>query len=444
MNNAKRVLLFTILACTFLSVFSFFPPIKTPAYIIKKIDLFSDIRKEKTQADAAENDSPQTVSAKKEEKKEPKVFEHYLIPAQIVSFSNNASKPALENFVAKLVKLKKEKRGKVRIAFMGDSMIEGDLLTQDFRLALQHEFGGNGVGFVPVTDIAASIRTTANSKYSNDWAKRNYKSDNTNGLFISGNVFNSGGASWLSVSDNTTPDSLQNAVQINLLYGKGKGTVVCNDASVVLDDNALFNVQHLAHGKSVSLKVSDQSIPLFGTSFESENGVIVDNFSFRGISGIEIKKLDDGLLSQINDKRPYDLIVLEYGINVLFRPNDTNFDWYYKMMLPSIQKIKKCFPNADILMLSSGDRAFRYGGEWASAKGVSELVKTQATMAMDENICFFNLFETMGGENSIVAWANSTPALANKDYVHPNHNGAKKLAGILFDAVMHEVHKASN
>ena len=37
----------------------------------------------------------------------------------------------------------------VRIAFLGDSYIEGDILTQDLRDELQRTFGGRGVGFVP-------------------------------------------------------------------------------------------------------------------------------------------------------------------------------------------------------------------------------------------------------------------------------------------------------
>ena len=37
----------------------------------------------------------------------------------------------------------------VRIAFMGDSFVEGDILTADLRESLQETFGGGGVGFVP-------------------------------------------------------------------------------------------------------------------------------------------------------------------------------------------------------------------------------------------------------------------------------------------------------
>ena len=39
----------------------------------------------------------------------------------------------------------------IRIAFLGDSFIEGDILTADFRAMLQKQSGGCGVGFVPIS-----------------------------------------------------------------------------------------------------------------------------------------------------------------------------------------------------------------------------------------------------------------------------------------------------
>ena len=46
--------------------------------------------------------------------------------------------------------LKREKIIKIRIAYLGDSMIEGDLITQTLRELLQKEYGGQGVGFLPI------------------------------------------------------------------------------------------------------------------------------------------------------------------------------------------------------------------------------------------------------------------------------------------------------
>ena len=46
----------------------------------------------------------------------------------------------------------------VRIAFMGDSFVEGDILTSDLRSELQQSFGGRGVDFVPCDIPFATAR----------------------------------------------------------------------------------------------------------------------------------------------------------------------------------------------------------------------------------------------------------------------------------------------
>ena len=108
------------------------------------------------------------------------------------------------------------------------------------------------------------------------------------------------------------------------------------------------------------------------------------------------------------------------------------------MMSPILEKFKKAFPETDFLIVSSADRAFRYNGEYRTAIGMPNLLEIQAKLAYNHQMCFFNLFETMGGENSIVKWANQKPALANKDYIHPNGKGTEILAQKIFQAMIND------
>ena len=71
-----------------------------------------------------------------------KDFELYKKPELITNFYKGDSINALSIFSEKLHQLKTTKKGKIRIAYFGDSMIEGDLLTQTLRKLLQQEFGG--------------------------------------------------------------------------------------------------------------------------------------------------------------------------------------------------------------------------------------------------------------------------------------------------------------
>ena len=58
---------------------------------------------------------------------------------------------------------------RIRIAWFGDSMIEGDLITSTVRSIMQKEFGGSGVGFVPLLTSVAGFRKTIEQTSSSDW-----------------------------------------------------------------------------------------------------------------------------------------------------------------------------------------------------------------------------------------------------------------------------------
>ena len=111
------------------------------------------------------------------------------------------------------------------------------------------------------------------------------------------------------------------------------------------------------------------------------------------------------------------------------------------MCIPILKKIKGSFPATDFVLVSTADRAFRYGGEYRSAVGIDSLVKIQAVLAYETGSSFYNQFQTMGGTNSIVEWAKQKPALANQDYVHPNHRGAAILGTRFYEAILKEYNK---
>ena len=389
-------------------------------------------------ADSLQKEMPLVLSPKNAKK-----FEIYQSGGVITDFSNNQKQAALFSLMQKLHTLKTTGKGKVRIAYFGDSMIEGDLITQTIRKLLQQEFGGKGVGYLPVTSPVAKFRTTAGSIASEGWEDVNFKSKNRLPLFLSGHVFLGNPGADMTLTDRTSDTaSVLNKI---ILYGSLQNELELNANGniITLQGKDDFNTMTFTGDGAARFRLSQFSsaLPLYGVSFESENGVIVDNFSFRGISGIELNKFDSSFLQQINSAHPYDLIVFQYGVNMLFRPEDKNFNWYGKAFRPVVEKFRKNFPASNLMMVSTADRAFRYNGNYESAHGIDSLIKVQAGIAYNCGIGFYNQFETMGGHESIVRWANTVPSLANKDYVHPNFRGAEVLGKYFFDALMKDYQK---
>jgi len=441
MNSNRRVLQFVTGSVCIYLLLSFVGLIANFQWMpFKRINLVSDvISGQQIPVTLTLADSTTVVV----EDKPDKNFDLYRKPRFITSFSADLSKPSLSNFMQDLKDLRSGKKKKVRIAYFGDSMIEGDLLTQTLRQLLQQTFGGSGVGYVPITSQVSKFRQTVTHNYSGGWNDENFKNAKTGKLYLSGHLFRSGG-DWVQMIDQTVMDSTA-IIEKSLLCGNSQGSVniTVNNSNRIINSGTDFNrIPLVADGnKAIKLSVADTRLPLYGVSFESASGIIVDNFSFRGITGIEFARIDAAFLEAIAEKNPYDLIVFQYGVNLLFRPNDKNFNWYAKSMLPVVQKLRKSFPTADFLLISTADRAFRYGGEYKSAVGIDSLIKRQATIAYETGSSFYNQFASMGGTNSIVDWAKRNPSLANKDYVHPNHRGAEVLARYLYEAMMSEYNK---
>lgn len=372
-----------------------------------------------------------------------KDFDLYKKGRIITGFQTDTTQSSLNHFLQKLYELKSGQKRKVRIAYFGDSMIEGDLLTQTVRKLLQQAFGGSGVGFVPITSQVSKFRQTVSHNYSGGWQDENFKTGKTNKLYLSGHLFRSSG-DWVQMTDQTITDSAA-IIEKNLLCGNAPGyaSIMVNSRQQSINAIRLLNRIPLVtdHNKSIRLAVSNSALPVYGVSFESPHGVFVDNFSFRGITGIEFARIDSLFMEAIDTENPYDLIIFQYGVNLLFRPNDRNFNWYGKAMLPIVRKFRNCFDKTDFLVVSTADRAFRYGGEYKSAVGIDSLVKIQAMVAYETGSAFYNQFASMGGTNSIVDWAKRNPSLANRDYVHPNHRGAEVLGTYLYEAIMLEYQK---
>ncbi|QHS62115.1 SGNH/GDSL hydrolase family protein [Chitinophaga agri] len=351
----------------------------------------------------------------------------------------------LEHFLTALDELKAKKRKKVRIAYFGDSMIEGDLITEDLRDSLQRLFGGQGVGFVPVTSVVAGFRTTITHTFSKDWKDYSYKQlpPASLPLGISGHTFMPGESSWIKYQS-VKKRGLSKFEQVSLLYGPvNSGSISVNNKSYTLSGHQAVNKLSLqmdsVNSKQVTIKwAGGSAAPLYGVSFEGDTGVYVDNFSFRGISGIELGKLSGKLLQQMQEEHPYDLIVLHYGANVLWKPELTDYDWYGGPMRKVIDSLRNDIPNASFLVISTADKSYKKSGNYVTAPGVTALLKVQHDLAKSHGTAYWNLYAAMGGHNSMIRWVEGDPVLANKDYTHFNRQGAAKVGALLYKAMMDE------
>ncbi|KAA2245609.1 hypothetical protein F0L74_06535 [Chitinophaga agrisoli] len=352
--------------------------------------------------------------------------------------------PGMQHFLNALQDLKTGKRKKVRIAYFGDSMIEGDLITSDLRDSLQTQFGGAGVGFVPVTSVVASFRTTILHTFSKNWTDYHFRNNPPQNLALglSGHTFLPAAESWARYAP-VHRHGLDRFDEVYVFYGPANGgNVIINGKPYTLSGDAPVNELALRQDttqQSVMLKYEGGApMPFYGLSFESSNGIYVDNFSFRGISGIELAKLGKGMLQQMQQQHPYDLVVLHYGANVLFRPELTDYSWYERPMQRVIDSLRHTWPQTSFLIVGTADKAYKKTDRYITAPGVAALLKVQHELAEQHGTAYWNLFAAMGGEGSMTHWVEGDTTFANKDYTHFNSKGAARVGALLYKAIMDE------
>ena len=349
-------------------------------------------------------------------------------------------------FYENLYQLETNKTGNVRIAYFGDSMTDGDMIVQDIRNNYQGQFGGRGVGLVAITSESAASRSSVIHEYSKNWKTQSYLNVKhpTRPFAVNGHVFfanDTVNPAWVKFKAGKS--KLTN--QLNkptLFYGSASNSngyiayqVGRDTLRKKLVPTNLLNTLMLSQTDLKSLKVDFKkagSIPVYGFNFDDGQGVHVDNFSQRGNSGIPISKFNIDLMRAFHQKLNYDLIVLHYGTNVLNYGNK-NYSWYDRNMTKTVNRLKACFPGVAILIVSTADKASKYGTEMKTDSAVVPLTKAQKHYALKTQSGFVNLYTLMGGDGTMTKWVEEEPAMANKDYTHFNYRGAKKVAGLLYD-----------
>lgn len=399
--------------------------------------------------DAEKNPTDKITSAEDLIVQKPIIFEEedgVQFPAE--KFENYTGSQYLSAFYEQLYQLETTHQGKVRIAYFGDSMTDGDMIVQDFRTFFQEKFGGQGVGFVPITSESAASRSSVEHEFSGNWKTQSYLNVKypLRSFGINGHVFfanDTANAAWVKFKAGRSKFNTQ-IDNPTLFYGSaknknGKLSYVIGKDTIrkVLTPNKILNTLILSNSPINQFKAKffkADSIPIYGFNFDNGEGVHVDNFSQRGNSGIPISKFDVATMKAFQEQLHYNLIVLHYGTNVL-NYGTKNYNWYEKSMTKTVNKLRECFPGVSILIVSTADKATKYDLELKSDSAVVPLTTAQKKYAIKTKSAYVNLFTLMGGNGSMVKWAEEEPVMANKDYTHFNFRGAKKIAKLIYDQI---------
>lgn len=440
-----------LLVIVFLFMLSFLPPVSIGNFEFKKINLLTDIQPEPAQSSGslarviAVDTVRDSISLVKTPVKPviPFPCPNGITCIEDFSHGNKMIKPL---FAA----IKRSKSNPVRIAFYGDSFIEGDIISESLRDTLQELYGGKGVGLVPLASEISQYRLSILHSFDN-WSTYSLvgKKDPTIPLGLSGYAFVPEENNSVTYKPGRGQFPKQ-FYQARLFYKSTSNAILkyfINDS--LEHQNQLDKSDSLKtflikekNIKKIQLQFIDSdSLIGYGVSFENNGGVYVDNFAMRGNSGMALQELPENLLLQFNQIQQYKLILLQFGLNMVTEQDSTDYAWYENRMINVVNRYKKLFPDAGIIILSISDRSYNSNGVFQTIPGIKRMRLAQRNIARRSKVAFWDLFEAMGGENSMVNYVSATPPLAAKDYTHLTFRGGEKIAQKLADAILYEQHR---
>lgn len=365
----------------------------------------------------------------------------------------------------------------IRVAHYGDSQLEGDRVTQNLRGNLQAKFGGSGLGFVPMDDVAASMGYTRT--HTGKWTRYNvFNNRIKNGFYgLSGTVYR-------FAKGEVLPDSIKpedsaslgtytetgksgekkvkygknasvtfnfakwvNYDRVSLMYGRtsegfvvkgtSKGEQLFADSVKPSLGFAQMKLDIPAGTKNFKLEFLCNSSPdIYGLLVDDSTGITVDNYAIRGHSGNELMRIDDAYLATQADLTNTRLIVFQYGANMIpYLESEKECKYYEDAFYRLFMKFKKAAPNASILVIGNGDMGTHVAGQEQSYTYVRCLSDVQKNAALRAGCSFWSLLDAMGGENAILTW--SRKGLSSLDG-HLSPSGQKIMANLIFKALMVE------
>jgi lysophospholipase L1-like esterase len=452
-------LLVILLATWVVCIGMYWLPEEWMGIAVRKVDLLSDIRvlpaddaldallleePDSTERSSALPDDSLTLAARRDSAYRKLLAEKGMtdsLPTLIEDFS--AAHTGLSRFFAALNRIALMNRP-VRIAFLGDSFIEGDILVADFRARMQARFGGHGVGFVPVASEVEQYRPTVYQR-SRGWNTHSLLTDKKRAYVLSGLLFEAQ-ADDPSITFRTVDfyPGLEPVSSVKFLYSRNEAAemrLTCNRGkdtlTAVLPPTgtvAQYETEGLFTDGRFQFR-NARGLQALGVALEDNAGVVVDNFSLRGNSGTTLSRLDESSCRRLNEIRPYDLIVLQYGLNVATEDLH-DYGWYREQLTEVVRHVQQCFPASDILLLSVSDRSHYRNGAFRTIPAVVSLLKAQRQTAEAAQVTFWNMFRAMGGENGMVRYVKNR--WASRDYTHLSFRGGRELAGALYEALMLE------
>ncbi|MDR0976375.1 MAG: hypothetical protein LBL78_01270, partial [Prevotellaceae bacterium] len=362
-NYLIQTCVWTLLVLGGLLLMRFFPPLAIGHHALRRVDLLGDVR---FPAPSAASDTigdtipppPQVV-----------FLDTCLTGMTCIEDYSDSTRRGMAPFYEALREHTRFPRP-VRIAVFGDSFIEADILTADLRNLLQSAYGGRGVGYVDVASPNYGWRPTVRQSF-DGWQSHAVTDSvhfDRSREGISERYFIAQPGAYVELRGQTQYGTRLDSADRAAIYFRAE-----EEVSLTATVNRRFSREQrfLPGGNLQRMEVNgpvgtvrwviDQATAattFYGVTMDDTEGISLDNFALRSTTGLSLRSIPESFLKEFNAFRPYDLVILLFGLNVATE-HGHNYDKYTRGMQRTIDHLKTCFPDAGLLVVGVGDRDYR-------------------------------------------------------------------------------------
>lgn len=335
----------------------------------------------------------------------------------------------------------------VRILHYGDSQLEEDRITSTIRNGLQGKFGGGGPGLLPFGrpyyTLCVSQSSNASLRRSIVFGEGGKRSDSRYGIM--------GQCSRIDTSVYTTVSAVKSNQgpsrrfrRLTLLAGNVGGAlnVKCGSKQVKLgpvsDPSGVGRIVIDLPDSSTSVRFSTWgSADIYGMQLDDTLGVSMDNIPMRGCSGTIFTRISSAQLKEYSEHDNVRLVILQFGGNSMpYRKSGKAISEYKASIVKQIRHIRSVMPDAAVLFIGPSDMSTSVNGRMQTYPHLPMMVDSLRAAALESGAAYWDLYQAMGGKDSMVKWVKARPALAGTDYVHFTPRGAEAMGNMFFESLM--------
>lgn len=332
-----------------------------------------------------------------------------------------------------------KRREPLRIGFYGDSNMTRDFITGELRRVLQGIYGDSGHGYI---GLGRPWSWYLHMDVRHDFDKTAWKPFNMATQQVADRLYGFGGIAvqnqqskartWVATAKAGSPVGTQ-VSHVEIYYLKkpkhGEFDVLVDKQQYAHVDTASETVEagrlsfDLPDGPHrVDVVTGAKLVRLLGAVLErSSPGVVVDSIGIGGVNSELLVRADRDLVMQTLKMRRHDLFVLLTGA---IEPDSPK---HGAAMTEFVGRHREARPGVPFIIMSPPDLAGGTMGVPAKSVRINQVAKAKLRTAKELKSGYWDFREAMGGEQSIVRFAENK--MAWTDFIHLTEPGGRLMGG---------------